>query len=340
MENENAHEDGGEFPTSIGLEGGVPFEFTPALSELMRAHVRYQSELGRMDQYLIWRYTMGSGALTRALVGAPDPESDLWWAFDVFAFYDTEMYGLEPVLGSAFARWARFFVRPKALLAAQGRGRIAAKVIATFAREIERIVSNAPPTPGDIRLYKTASRYPGLPAPAEAIESRTVRVRCLSSARSSSAGRSGKDIDDGDRDTVLAAIEQKPFNSASFDPQLNFGLFLSPESSCCAFVLDVPRGSRLLLVDPSLHAYPFEREAILPTETVFVVESSVEGLIGTIPSQTQMQLVKVQRGPPYVIGEVYRVDPASCERVERRAVTIFGARVETPLSSPDGRAGG
>jgi len=86
----------------------------------------------------------------------------------------------------------------------------------------------APPNKEEIIVFKVSSYYPDLPEEL--------------------------------KNPMHSIIYQKPFNSTIYDPQLNFAHFLSDNYDCCLLIIKVPKGSNILLIDPSIHAYPHERE--------------------------------------------------------------------------------
>ena len=286
----------------LGPGGNRGLLMTPALSDLLRSHNRYQANLPLWDQYLIWRYTLGSGAVTRRLVGVSSVENDILWTYYFFKSYNVKHYGLGAI-GYPYQRYNNLFQNPKEYLKLSQDQKISIfrEILEQYPKDLERLILNSPPTEEEIIVYKVSRPYPDLPLnqPEEAFK-------------------------DG------FEVYQKPFNSTTYDPQFNFLPFLG-EDPCCIYTITIPACSRILAISPILHAYPHEREILLPFGTTLEIKETFNVILNTIPLENQ-RFIEVQR-PPLVIGEVYRIDPEACSKIQARKIKMFIADILTPYRS-------
>ena len=275
---------------SVGPAGQDKLLITPGLSDLIRSHVKYISNLSLFDQFIIWRYTLGSGQVNLTLIGHSDETKVFYWIYNFFRHYNIDHYGRDQI-PYPFNRWLDLFISPKNYLA---YGDITKKIIANqiinaFVNHLESIILSAPPTPADITVYKVNSPYPELPTELSY----------------------GNDV----------VVYQKPFNSTTYDPQLNFAPFLAPDNCCCFIEILIPKGSKVLSIDPSLHAYPHEREILLPFGSKFDIYHVDQHTLTYIPQEKQ-PFVQVQQ-IPFVLGEVYRLDPLSQPDVKQKKIKYY-----------------
>lgn len=287
----------------FGPGGNVFLKLTEELSDLLRSHARYLSNLPIWDQYLVWRYTLGSGAITKKLVTGKPDENDVGWTYYFFNSYNTDHYGSGNI-GYPYQRYQRYFENPKSYLGLPKpkQDDIAKFIIRRYVEDLERIILNAPPTPGEITVFKASGPYPGLPIDTP----------------------SGKLFNNG------LNVYQKPFNSTTYDPEFNFYPFLGP-NKCCLHQIIIPACSRVLAITPPFHAYPHERELLLPFGSTFEITSIDKILVNMIPPENQTY-IKIQKSP-YVIGEVYRIDPKASYDPETYEVRLFTSNAKIPHKS-------
>lgn len=280
----------------LGPGGNRGLQMTLALSDLLLQHMKYQANLPLWDQYLIWRYTLGSGAVTRHLVGVDSAKNDIYWTYYFFKSYNVKDYGLGNI-GYPYQRYNNFFQDPKAYfaLSEEEQRAIYREILDQYPKDLERLILNSPPTKEEIVVYKVSRPYPGLPLDASDLE-----------------------------------VYQKPFNSTTYDPEFNFLPFLSDEP-CCLYTIKIPACSRVLAISPTLHAYPHEREILLPFGSTFDITETIEVALNTVPLENQ-HFIEIQKYP-LVIGEVYRIDPLSCAQVTTRQIKMFISNLITPYRS-------
>lgn len=281
----------------IGPGGDKKLEITPALADLILRHTKYVSGLPLFDQFLIWRYTLGSGSVNKYLLGVNtglfnDPATIAnrnFWAYDFFRLYSYP----HSEIRKPFRRYMTYFKRPLdiRILEQQNPERaseVVNNLLSDYADAMIRIIKRAPKLQQDVVVWKVSGYYPDLPDPKN-FEPRRVL--------------------------------QLPFNSTTYDPELNLGPFMVADSQCCMYRLILRAGTPCLYVNPAYHAYPHEREIILPPGAVFNISKYMETEIDYITTGDQ-DFVQVQK-MPLKIGEVYRLDPAECPKIRTKNMTIF-----------------
>jgi hypothetical protein len=296
MNSSKYNSDNDEVDGEVGPGAPLKLNITPALSNLLLSHAKYQSQLSIWKQYMIWRYTMGSGSLNKYLIGNPIPENQIWWTYYLFSWYNVEQYGLNNI-EFPFSKWKDYFENPDDFLDLSDDSiiDISNQIIEEFALQLQNIILEAPATQGKITVYKMSSSYPGLPTNIS----------------------SGKDVE----------VKQSPFNSSTYDPQFNFAPFLSDESNF--FTIDIPKGSHVLAISTALHAYPHELEILIPFDSSFYIHDIGTEIVDYISTKDQT-FVKVQNGS-YVIGQVYRVNPVCYNRIKQRTMQSFIAELDTNI---------
>ena len=282
---------GGYGPGSIDqLNISVP------LSQLILETNRYIAELSIWKQYLIWRYTIGSGSVNKELIGIADQESKVIWTYQFFKYYNQKVYGIDKV-ERPFQKYKGFFLNAKKYLALRDTDKIkiASEVIGDYIRKLQEIILKAPVTQGSITVYKVSSEYPELPSK---------------------------------NNFIPKEVFQKPFNSTSINPQFNFNTFIMEDADCCFFVINIPKGSHVLYIPPIYHAYPFENEVLLPFGSTFNIYGHIIEPFNYI-SNNDIRILKVQN-EPYVIAEVYELDPRLQPNIKTKEMNIFQTKLITP----------
>ena len=282
---------------NVGPGGKTKLIITSALSDLIQAHNKYQANLSVWEKYLIFRYTLGSSSVNAKLVGISEIAQIIDWTYKFFKYYNYRHYGLNSIK-APFDQWINYFINPKTFLnlPINRKQYLANRIISEFISALQTLILKAPPTLGDITVYKVSSYYPDLP------------TKLIGSKR----------------DKIVA---QKPFNSTTYDPTLNFIPFLGVDKSCCFFQIIIPRGSRVLAIDLSLHAYPHEREILLPFGSSFDIYSIGTDILNYISPADQKYLSVQQL--PLVFGEVFRLDPVCFSHIRQQSIKTYFARVIT-----------
>ena len=274
---------------NIGPGGKTKLLITPALSDLIQSHNKYQANLSVWEKYIIFRYTLGSTSVNSKLVGLSEMTKLIDWTLKFFQYYNYRHYGLNSIK-APFDQWTNYFINPNAYgsLPSNKKQYLANQVITEFTKALQAIILKAPVTPGNINVYKVSSYYPDLP----------------------------QKLVGGDK-----IVAQKPFNSTTYDPTLNFIPFLGTDKSCCFFHIMIPKGSRVLAIDLSLHAYPHEREILLPFNSSFDITQIGTDILNYI-SPTDQKYLTVQQYP-LVFGEVFRLDPICLLNIRQLLIKTY-----------------
>jgi hypothetical protein len=158
-----------------------------------------------------------------------------------------------------------------------------------------KIILDAPVTIDEITVYKISSAYPELP---EHISY-------------------NKNVE----------VIQLPFNSSTYDPQFNFAPFLSDSSNF--FTINIPKGSHVLAISSALHAYPHELEVLFPYDSLFNIYDMGNEIIDYISTKDQ-NFIEVQ-DKPYLLGQVYRVNPVCYNKIQKRTIQSFFVDLDTNI---------
>lgn len=269
---------------SIGPGSSTKYEVTRAISEALINHTKYVSNLSLMSKYLIWRYTLGSGALNTTLIGIASDQQIIFWAYDFFRAYNYS----RSELTQRYSIYGPFFSNPKSFLYDPNKLTIAKQIISKVIADLEGIILRAPIISKPFTVYKVSNKYPGLP----------------------------------DQIFLHEIVNQKPFNSSTYNPQFNFAPFIAPESACCLHKITIPRGSRVLMIPSEYHAYPHEMECLLPFGSSFDVHEITKAEFEYIPVE-QQKFISVQDRDNLVIGQVYMIDPVSDNTTKMRPLTYY-----------------
>lgn len=290
---------------SLGPESTNSIIITPGISELLLAQDRYQANLPLWYKYLIWRYTMGSGSLTQFLIHGSDTNY-VMWTYQFFAFYN---YNISEV-GKDYLRWKDFFINPRsyAALPEADRKLIANQVIRQYIIDLERIILGAPTNNTPITVYRATNIYNEILPITDASENIKYPQKITF--------------------PTDFRIFQKPFNSTTYDSQLDFSPFLGVGTDCCLYKILIPKCSRLLAISPVLHAYPHEREILLPFASTLIIHGVSKELFNYYPADKQRYTIVQQQ--PLVIGEVYRLRVNS-QFPESKEMRVFECEMETPF---------
>ncbi len=270
---------------------------TPALNQTLHEHNKYLANQSTWKQYLAWRYTMDSGAANAVRLGHSNPQEFVQWAHSFF-----QWYGYHPsTVERPFHTFRSFFESPQSYLDRPDKLAIAETLIPVYNGELQRLILEAPPVASDegFYIYKATNPYPTLP-----------------------------------RQEVLdkpIPVAQVPFNSTSYDPEFNYGQFLAGKTEWAILRLFLPKGSRVLSIDPSFHAYPHEREILLPPDCTFLFKKTEMIQMRYIPRE-DVQYEQVQDGPRFLVGEVFRPKVGYQPRILQRQMHLLTGIYQNPLS--------
>lgn len=278
----------------VGPKGDIPTLITPEISDLIREHSKYQFNLPVFDQFLIWCYTLGSASVNKRLLNILTAPNEIRWAYSFFENYNVRQYGLREIK-FPFSMWNKYFENPdEYLLLSKGEAlRIAETMIKEYIKNLERIIRNAPKNKEELTVYKVSSKYPELPE----FLAYTQHIK----------------------------VFQKPFNSTTYDPELNFAPFIPEAEFCCFFEILIPRNRNLLLIAPGLHAFPHECEILLPFGISLDIEKIDYHYLHYVPVEFQ-KFIPVQIRP-YVIGEIFKVDYTCIENIEIKQIKYYHAKI-------------
>ena len=137
------------------------------------------------------------------------------------------------------------------------------RFIALYAENLSLIINQAPTTVSAFTVYKSSNPYPEL---------------------------------------GIGSVKQLAFNSSSYRVDMNYSVFLPPDGLCCMHKIQVPKGSRVLVLSPLLSAYPDEAEVLLPPNVSFEVYSTSSMKVNfnkTTVKWKEVQTLRRRVGPLY-----------------------------------------
>lgn len=249
---------------------------------------RYVSNLSPFLRYILWRYTIGSASVNSFLIFGKQSDNAPYWTY-LFFKYHFNTFGKVKQVPGRFKSLTPFFNDPQSYksLPKEDQFLVADVAIRIYIETLQSIIKKGPRTQGEFRVFKTSTKYPGLP---ESLSQGPVEVL------------------------------QQPFNSTTVLPYFDFAIFMSPESNCCIFDLLVPKGSRCLYIPPDYHAYPFEHEILLPFGVSFEVDAIVQKPLHYIDkSQINLEMIQskdtVRMGPVFQVNEFYPCKQNPCVEV-------------------------
>lgn len=264
----------------LGPENNSSYIVPTETLNYTQASTRYYESLELFYQYVIWRYTIGSGSINSKLIfGTLSPNSTRWvYLFLLYYRHTISKRGLciKPTLPKSFKKYLKYFETPglindgssKSLKAVEG-------IIDQYTFTLQELILNAPAVGGGgIYVYKTAIAYPGLPDP---------------------------------NNFVPTKVFQLPFNSTTVLDKFNFGLFLSQTQTNYLFRIFIPPGNKVLYVPQLNHAYPFEVEVILPHSCTFNIVAVQNALLNYIDPLT-VNVDRLQKRGDVSMGPVFETN--------------------------------
>lgn len=277
---------------SLGPGSSTKLEIKRNLSALILEHSKYVLNLPLFDQFILWRYTLGSGTLSTFLIGLPIQDTAKYWIFLFFKYYK---YSVSKI-STKYKKFLEYFKSPELYLKLNSKiqDKITKSILTLYSKDLQRIILNSPKVKNPIIVYKTSSEYPLLP---KRTEYKNISLK------------------------KPFIVEQALFNSTTYDPQFNFAPFTTESSDCCMYEIHIEKGQVCLYIPSEIHAYPHEREIILPMKTSFKI-IKVSSIELDFISTSDQQFIQVQN-PISSIGEVFRVDPISIPNVKNKRMNFF-----------------
>jgi hypothetical protein len=267
------------FKTLKEFGPGCKQALSQPLIKFIQQCTKYFGRLIPFDQYVVWRYTIGSATINHYLIFKELGENAQYWCYlFILYFKNTFNHASVPL---AFQKYKHYFDDPQLFL-----NRVSTKgiedIINLYINRLQTIIQNAPKPKENITVYKVSCYYPELPQPQDLF--------------------------------VPKQIIQLPFNSTTINPNLNFATFIKSDQlrdagpGCCFFQIKIPAGVSCLYIPKEFHAYPFENEILLPHQTTFNIKSINVNTFHFIDVDT-MNIVDVQEDKDNVImGPVFEVD--------------------------------
>ena len=249
------------------------------LLKFMQNCTQYFCSLIPFDQYIVWRYTIGSATINNNLIFNQIGQNAKYWCYLLFLyFYNT--YNTLAGVPFAFQKYKHYFENPNLFNINTNINEIK-DIIYLYTNRLQDIILKAPKPTKDIIVYKVSGRYPQLPDPEH---------------------------------FTPTSVLQLPFNSTTINPHFNFATFISQDVlnssdiGCCFYYITIPQNQSCLYVPKEFHAYPYENEIILPYNITFDITDVTIDLFHFIDVNT-VNIVNVQDDKKSIVmGPVYELD--------------------------------
>ena len=265
------------------------YKLPPTLVKFIRDCTVYFGNLSVFDQYCVWRYTIGSASINKFLIfgsiGGPSGKdfptinNAIFWTSLFFKYFNSSFSGvITRALPNSMLKYGKLFTNPENYSRFDKRNQalIAEDIIRKYIVVLNKILRGAPKVgKGGITVYKVASRYPDLP---------------------------GEGVNFSPK-----VVKQMPFNSTTISPYFNFAPFIAIESACCLFEIHIPEGFKgVMFVPEEFHAYPFEKEILLPPGVSFDIKRQYNADLHYV-DKDQINLKLIQDKNNIVMGPVYEI---------------------------------
>lgn len=272
---------GAVHPTSIGPRSNLPYTLPIPLRKFIIKCTKYMASLSLFEQYLVWRYTAGSASVNGFLIfnKVTNMTNATYWCYQLFLYWKNTVKGVYGKIHTSLLIFTKYFENPAAFLALSTaeNASIVPDILRRYALELQKIISASPPVKGDggFHVFKVAGDYPGLPqSPTD----------------------------------VPKMVAQLPFNSTTINPHFNFAFFIPDEAKGNVFDIHIPVGARVLYVPGEFHAYPFEKEILLPFGCQFKITEVYTGKLDYIDKKSH-NIVTLQTPPNSIMmGPVYELN--------------------------------
>lgn len=285
--------------TTYGPVPNDTYSYNKALNQFINQSTKYVSHLSDFNKYIIWRYTIGSASVNYFLIFNKIGPNATRWTYLFFKYFkNTFPNGTN--IPSDFRQWDLYFDNPNLFNPTPNKSNIIAGVISAFINRLQRLILDAPKTPGSFRVFKVATKYPALP---------------------------------DNKNEIPSDVVQLPFNSTTISPHFNFAPFIDPNSGCCIFDIEIPKGSHCLFIPQQYHAYPFELEVILPTNCLFHIYNIRTSVLDYINPKTVNMIVlqnerNIKIGPVFEINE-YNPCKVKCF-IQQKQFKVYDAKYRNP----------
>lgn len=271
------------------------YNYNDSLNRFILACTKYISDLPPFRKYIVWRYTIGSGSINSYLIFNKLPDNANYWTY-LFFLYHYNTYHSSDNVPYMMSRWKKYFDSPKSFLtlSRSDQSNVAIGVIQSYIVILQLIIIDAPTPIGDFKVFKVASKYPGLPDTNNQLPSKVVQL---------------------------------PFNSTTVSPYFNYAPFISPGATCCLFNITIPKGGHCLYIPSEYHAYPFEHEIILPRNCIFNIKSINREIVNYVDPNS-VNIVSLQNNDTIRLGSVYQLneyfpcDGRSCG-IQQKPFTVY-----------------
>lgn len=254
-------------------------EINKDLLKFMERCDLYIANLSDFDKYCVWRYTIGSGAINNQLIFDKLSDNGPRWTYLFFLYWKNTFKDNKSSIPTSFSKWKVYFNDPRKLSTSSQdiQKKVSSDLIDKYIDHLEKIILKAPSVEGSgFYVYKVARYYPQLPKPNH-------------------------------QEFKPERVLQLPFNSTTISPNFNFAPFVALESDCCLFKIHMPKGSKCLYIPDIYHAYPFEKEVLLPFGCIFDIKkfSNIEF---NYVEPGQVKIVNLQPLSNIMMGPVYDID--------------------------------
>lgn len=284
-----------------GPDGQDKWILRDSVIQFMNDCTEYMYHVSTWKKFLVWRYTVGSGALNRHLIGLNPDKNTKFWVYLTCKWWHNLLLNkkyADAQIETPMDKWENWLLyNPNQVLQLPETDPNLGEFLDNYALSLKNVILETPPVPNEFKVIKVSSKYPELPDP---------------------------------KNFTPTVVPQKPFNSTTLDLELNFGYFLADNTENFIFVLTIPKGSHVLYIPPLITAYPWEQEVLLPYGCSFHMEKLSEDVLKhyhkTEPFTRQIQ------EEPWTIGPIFDVDNGlESRRLISKKMTVMEGFYEGPL---------
>ena len=144
-------------------ESGETYKYyKKRLLDFLERSFAYALGLDEFHRYIIWRYTIGSGAINNYLIMGDISINAAYWCFLFFKYaHNTDRYMTVP---TSWISFRKYIDNPLSfqILSKDQQNLVASQLIPLYIKTLEKIIIEGP-RPSSITVYKASSRYPGIP---------------------------------------------------------------------------------------------------------------------------------------------------------------------------------
>lgn len=269
---------------------------------------KYTSTLPLFKRYILWRYTIGSGAINYRLIFGKDNPNATYWVYLLFLYFRNTIhtqYNREVKISDLsekfrqFSVWFKYPEQYQALHIDQ-KVKITENIIMVYTNELQSILQGSPMVTGSgFTVYKVSSAYPGLPTPGPSFQP--------------------------------TEVPQTVFNSTTIASDFNFAPFISPSGTSYLYNIYIRGGTKgPLFIDSDLHAYSsFEHEILLPAGVTFDILGYQNVTLDYI-DPANVNIKNIQDKSNITMGNVFDLNeyrPTKTNIIQKKPFTIFQTRL-------------